>query len=363
MKLSSLFNTAFFALVLSFSVVACTDGNEPNLDDSGSKVILPIRRAFILNEGNWGSNNAGIAFYAPNGDASFIGDIYYKQNEARLGDLANTMIEHRNYIYVVVGGSKYIARLNAAGVELDRLAFTSNEGEPRCVAAEGDYLYVTHLGGRISKLNIETLDVVDTFQEGDNLEGVVAKDGKLYVANSWRGVYEYNTELLVVNAATMTLEQKIEVVINPNDLYEIDGQIYLVSNGDYDGVPATLQSIDSNGKSTIITPAAKITKGHDGLIYCVNSSFDANWTPINVFFTYDPQTKTVNNTSFLKNAPESFATASIYMLEVDEKDGDIYVATAPYDANGTVYRFDRQGYLKESFDAGGMYPSQMIFVE
>ena len=74
----------------------------------------------------------------------------------------------------------------------------------------------------------------------------------------------------------MTLEQKSEVVINPNDLYEIDGQIYLVSNGDYDGVPATLQSIDSNGKSTIITPAAKITKGHDGLIYCVNSSFDAN---------------------------------------------------------------------------------------
>ena len=42
-----------------------------------------------------------------------------------------------------------------------------------------------------------------------------------------------------------------------------------------------------------------------------------------------------SHTSFLKDAPSSFATDAIYLLEVDEETGFIYVGTSDYTTNGT----------------------------
>ena len=80
-------------LALSVSFASCSDDDDL-LDDSGSTVALPQVRAFFLNAGTQGANNANIAFYAPNGGADFIGDIFQKQNKAKLGDLGQTMIEY-----------------------------------------------------------------------------------------------------------------------------------------------------------------------------------------------------------------------------------------------------------------------------
>lgn len=38
------------------------DDDEKGPDDTGSQLTLPQSRMFILNEGGYGSNNAGIAF-------------------------------------------------------------------------------------------------------------------------------------------------------------------------------------------------------------------------------------------------------------------------------------------------------------
>ena len=120
MKLRKLYYTTLCTLLLGATTIACSDDETPELNDNGSKVELPARRAFIMYEGSMGGNNAGISFYAPAKDAKFISDIYYTQNGVRMGDLANVMIEHDNSLYVVVGGSKYVTRLNSAGVEQAR---------------------------------------------------------------------------------------------------------------------------------------------------------------------------------------------------------------------------------------------------
>ena len=79
---------------------------------------------------------------------------------------------------------------------------------------------------------------------------------------------------------------------------------------------------------------------------------------------YNPKADEVDETtSFLKDAPESFSTAAIYLLEVDEETGDIYVGTSDYVTNGTMYRFDANGNLKNTFDAGGINPSMMVFMD
>lgn len=357
--------TTLCSLMLGMSFTAC-------LEDDLEQPELPIEPetypAYILNEGLWGANNANITRFYPQYKIDNLSDFYQEMNGTKMGDVANAMMEEDDNIFVVLNGSKYVARLDLLCMEQARYTFPSTDGEPRCIDVEDGFAYVTQYGGQVSKINIKDMTLTSTFKGGDNLEGIVEKDGKLYVADSYKadgsGNYVYNKNVYVINASTMQLESTIEVVENPNKMYEIGDKIYVLSKGNYADINPSLQVIDpKTGKVTPITNADKITEGNDGLIYGVRMVYDANWTPNNSFFTYDPKTGTVNETSFLQDAPDSFATTAIYLLEVDENNGFIYVGTSDYVTNGTIYQFDKSGKLIKSFDSGGINPSAMIFID
>lgn len=361
MKLYSNFFKVVGMMLACVAIVSCAEQGEP-----GNGGDTNVRGAYILNEGAWGANNAGVAFYAPNNDAEFIGDLYYAANNAAMGDLANDMVAYGDCVYVVLNGSKYVARLNAKGEELERYSFAANEGSPRCIVVADGYVYVTQYGGKVNKFSPD-LERVAVFDGGDNLEGIAEANGKLYVANAYKidgsGNYVYNTEVLVVDAETMTQSASIEVVENPEIVKVVNGRLYVMSKGNYYDVNPAMQEVDIlTHKVTNITHADKITQGNDGLIYCVRSAYDASWNLTNQFFTYNPLTKTVKEESFLPNAPESFKTMAIYMLEVDEATGDIYVGTSDYVTTGTIYRFGSDGVLKDTFDAGGVNPKIVSFI-
>ena len=366
MKTRSILMTALCSLMLSMSFASCSDDDEPGMEPIIDPVDYP---AYILNEGAWGANNANITSFMPNYKAENLSDVYLKTNGKKMGDVANAMMEEDDNIYVVLNGSKYVARLDLTTKEQARYTFPEAEGAPRCIDVEDDYAYVTQYGGQVSKLNIKEMTLAGTFKGGDNLEGIVEKDGKLYVANSYTvdgsGNYDYKKEVFVIDAKTMTLEKTINVVDNPTKMYEINDKIYLISVGNYFDVAGALQVIDpkTNTSNVILNDVTKITEGNDGLIYGVSSTYDANWQLSNSFFTYNPSNGSINETSFLKDAPSSFATDAIYLMEVDEETGFIYVGTSDYTTNGTIYQFDKNGKLVQSFDSGGINPSAMIFVD
>lgn len=348
----------------SMALVSCDDSDEPKGGDGGDDVA---NYAYILCEGAWGSNNATISYY-PLNEGGLVSDIYYEINKAKLGDLANDMIEYDDCVYVLLNGSKYVARLDANALEKARYNFSAEEGTPRYMDADDGYLYVTQHGGKVSKLNASTLKLEAEFKGGDNLEGIVAEDGRLYVSNGFKvdgsGNYVYNKEVLVLDATTMKQVGTIAVVENPDRIYEINDKIYVISKGNYADVQPSLQVIDTkNMTAKPITSAEKVTEGNNGLIYGVRSAYDANWNLQNEFFTYNPNTGAVNEKTFLQDAPSDFSTVAIYMLVVDDDSGDIYVGTSDYVTTGTIYRFDKNGKLKTSFDAGGINPKAMIFMD
>ena len=357
---------AVATLFASVALTSCDGDNkdEPQLPADKSGVC----KTYILNEGSWGGNNAGIAMFAPNADAAFVSDIYFAKNNAKLGDLANDMIEDDGSVYVLLNGSKYVARLDSDCIEKARYTVPESEGTPRWMDEDDGYLYVSQYGGKVVKLNALTLAKVGEYNGGNNLEGLVVEDGNLYVANAYKvdgsGNYVYNTEVHVVNTHTMKQSATIEVVANPERIVEAHDEIYVMSKGNYVEISPSMQVLDvKNGKSTHITNADKITEGNNGLLYGIRSAYDANWNLQNEFFTYNPATGAVSLQSFLKDAPAIFSTIAIYLLEVDEKNGDIYVGTSDYVTTGTIYRFDRNGNLKQTFDSGGVNPKSMIFID
>ena len=339
------------------------------LEDDENKPDLPIEPetypTYILNEGLWGANNANITKFYANYNIGTLTDEYLAINGKQMGDVANAMIEENNSIYVLLNGSKYVARLNEFTQEQARYTFPESEGEPRCMDVEDNFIYVTQYGGQVSKINIKDMSLAGTFHKGDNLEGIVEKDGKLYVANSYKGLNDFNQEVFVINAKTMALENTLQVVLNPTKIHEINDKNYLISQGNYADVPGALQVLDTEKRTftPILDNVTKITEGNNGLVYGVCSTYDSNWQLTNSFFTYDPKTNKVSKESFLQDAPSSFSTDAIYLLEVDENNGFIYVGTSDYVNSGTIYQFDKAGKLIQSFDSGGINPSAMVFMD
>lgn len=369
MKVRSLLFGMLCMLALGASLASCSDDDDNSWDDEGSKVTLPQARVFILNEGANNANNAGIAFYAPNGDADFVSDIFKKQNNAQLGSLGQSMIKYEDEIYVAVNGSNYLTKLNAAGVELKRVSFVNDNDLSagiRYIDAENGYIYASFWGGTVAKINAKTLTVEAKLTGlGDNMEAVAICEDMLYVANSCSPDWNYYTEVKVINLRTFTLKETLTVASNPyRVMLEEEDKVFLISD-DYASLDGyVLQMIDpaNNNKVTKIGNATYMAT-KDGILYLVNS-ITTNWETneaINTFFTYNIKTGQMNNTSFLKNAPDKLTSTTLYMLEVNDNNGDIYISTSDYKTNGTVYRFKKDGTFVEKFDAGGINPKSAIF--
>ena len=69
----------------------------------------------------------------------------------------------------------------------------------------------------------------------------------------------------------------------------------------------------------------------------------------------------MSDSSFLKDIPEELKTSTIYMLKVNDNNGDFYIGTTDYKTNGTIYRFKKDGTFIEKFDAGGISPNSAVF--
>lgn len=364
MKVRSLLFGMLCMLALGASLASCSDDDDDSLDDGGSKVTLPQTRVYILNEGGWGANNARLAFYAPNKDADFISDIYQTQNNAKLGDLGQGMIEYEDEIYIAVSGSNYLTKLNAAGVELKRVSFVDDNDLSagiRYIDAEDGYIYASFYGGAVAKINAKTLEVVDKLTGlGDNLEGVAICEDMLYVANSCTADWStYHNDVKVIDLRTFKLKETLTVGLNPNALVEEDDKVFLISWGNYVDIGYSLQMIDpaANNKVTELGSATRMC-ATDDILYLTYSNYT---NPTASFFTYNIKTGKMDEASFLKDIPEKLKTSTIYMLEVNDNNGDFYIGTSEYTTNGTIYRFKKDGTFIEQFDAGGMNPNSAIF--
>ncbi|WP_297272317.1 DUF5074 domain-containing protein [uncultured Bacteroides sp.] len=371
MKVRSFFYGMLCMLALGASMASCSDDNDDDPhNDAGSTVTLPQVRAYFLNEGTMGYNNSTIAFYAPNGDADFIGDIFKEQNGHGLGDTGQDMIEYDDYIYVAVYGSNYLAKLNSACVELKRLSFVDDkdlQAGVRYLVADDGYIYASFWGGVVAKINAQTLTIESKLIDlGGNLEGMVICEDMLYVANSCTvgATTVYNDEIKVIDLNTFTLKETLTVVSNPyNQMLEAEGKVFFISN-DYDSVDGyVLQMIDPlhNNKVTTLGNATYIAVDGD-VLYAINSITDWDtYLAVNTFFTYNIKTGQINNASFLKNVPANLEKDLIYMLEINEYNGDIYIGTSDFSTNGTIYRFKKDGTFVEDFDAGGISPNCAVF--
>ena len=320
-----------------------------------------IRGAIILNNGNWGSNDASISIYDP-ADRSVAERQFLAVNGRHLGDLGQDIITLGDEIYIAMNGSKVIF-VTDMGLKLKKSIVADIGGvgmAPRCLATANGKVYVTFHEGFVGEITPGSYSVRTT-ATGSCPEGICIRGGKAYVANSGYGC---DNTVSVIDLASFKEERKFEVNSNPQSVaIDKDGRtLYVCSWDTFDPVTyevtssAKLQQVDiSSGKVSDMdgySGVQYITEGPDNQLFIAQSGYDADSRICGTIKVLDMSS----------GIGKGLFTEKLFLnyYSLSYSNGFVFVGTSDYLTNGDVYIYKADGTFIDKFDAQGLNPQKCI---
>jgi YVTN family beta-propeller protein len=342
-------------------VMACAFLPGCNKVDEPVEIIIPAEYIYVLNCGKDGSNNASLTLYDV--EARKVTQRFFEtQNGRRLGDTGQDLIVYGNKLFIAMFGESTI---EVTDLEAKSIKQIKTEGKPRSLYAYGGKVYVTYFNGFVARIDTASLEVEAKTAVGRNPEQLAVANGKIFVANS--GGLDFNTEtgydrtVSVVDIATFKEERKIEVVINPSELVaDHNGNIYVVSFGNYMDVPNTLQKIHANTGVVSVLPDFNGTylTATGNTLYTIYSLYDENWNQTVVYYAYDMTGNKVLSNRFTGDT----RIDNPFQISSDAVTGDVYITASDYLNDGDVYIFDSSHRFAGKFEAG-LNPMKVIKIK
>ena len=334
----------FYFLLIAIGFTSCEKDDpipEPGETYSG---------VFILNQGSWGQNNAGISYY----DFE-TGELLFDITNGSLGDTGQDMIAYGSKLYVTVSTSSRVSVFDLKTherLENIELKDGAQPREPRYLAAYNGKVYVTTLDGNVVRIDTTSLSQDGIAPVGPNPEGITAGNGKLYVANSGGFLPDYNNTLSIVDIATFHEEETLVVGVNPKivraDAY---GNIYLTYIGNYFDISGGFQRINTQTKAVENIPVSAnvdFTIAGDSLYY-YGVTYNPDWTANSSFGIYNVKTQQPVTDQLIKDGT---SIQTPYGIGVDERTKEVYISDTDYSNPGIVYVFGQDGRSKNTLNVG-----------
>lgn len=339
-------------VIATMALIAC---NPQKPEDDPANAV----GAYVLNEGLWGGNDAEISRLDTK-DGTIVNNYFAMQNGRGLGDLGQDLIVYGSKMYCAVYTSNTVEVIDPeTGKSLQQINMGSRG--PRYLACDGGKVYVSCYDKSVVRIDTTTLSIDATCPLGGmQPEGVCALDGKLYVCSGWQqtssGAYEYDNMLSVVDIATFTKTNTIEVGTNPYKVKALaNGKLALCYWGNYGSITPGMMIVNpATGQTTSLGMEVSNfdVKGDD--IYLYNYSYATGRTQF-----YKVDGNSLNAVPILENCGVNFV--STYGINVDPLSGDIYVTDSRnYQSGGDVHCFKSDGTLRFSA-ATTVGPSKVVF--
>ena len=351
---------------------------------SDTTQTVELKGVFVLNEGNYQFSNASLSFYDPQAD-TVANNLFYKANNAPIGDVAQSMALVDGELYIVVNNSNYIYKVDANTIKCDitkpyKLTGFYSPREMHFVSP--NKAYVTDLiGTNLWIVNPQEMTHTGSVAMGNTTEKMLQVGNELYVSN-WSYYYtdaysheSYNT-VQVVDLNNDVKVADIVVGKEPNTMAaDKNGHVWVLCEGrswdtevDEEEVPygenPTLWEIDPMLKTAVCRYEFKGPYEDDDEILGVATTLRANRSGDKLFMIYNSEVRlfdiaTLSLSEDFRITPEP--QGLFYNMTLDPKTGDLYITDAKnYVMNGTVYRYSEDGVLLASFKAG-IIPSAMLF--
>lgn len=253
--------------------------------------------------------NSSKTIYTLNGSAETLSKINMEDSTITLdiittGAIPNKIKIYDGKIYVVTSGEDNIKIIDPNDdthvSEIIGLDAGSNPWD--ITFASNSKAYVSNwLTNTVSVIDLVSATVIKNISVGQNPEGLIYKDGKVYVTNtgfvSW-GIYS-NPSVSVIDVTTDEVISTISTPLNPQDLaFAPDGKLHVICTGDYATSFGKVAIIDVNSLTMVDSVVLGDSPGDieitdDGIGYCTAWGDGTN----GFLYSYNCETKTVINSS------------------------------------------------------------------
>ena len=352
-----------FSLLSIFAATLLLGGCNSNETPSGDETPVSYDEGvYILCEGSYGSGNASLWFY--DRDTKEVkADIFGEANDAKLGDVGQSMMLHNGDLLVVVNNSGVVYSLDATtGVVKGMI---ENLLSPRfiAIAPSGTKGYISQMyTNKLITFDPRTMSVTGEVELSGvaDAEQMVVWGDKLFVA-AWSNGHK----IAVLDITTDKQVDLFEVGVQPYSMVlDKNGYIWVVCDGgnEWSTLPEGV-TMEAPSLWRISAETHEATKTHSftpGGYF--RSRLAINGEGDTLYFIYDAVwTVDVASGEFPSEPLITVEGWGQYGLDVDPTNGDIYIADAKdYVSNGAVVRYNNKGEKLDEFEVG-LLPSKFVF--
>ena len=317
---------------------------------------------FVVNEGPFGSGTGTLTFQGDDGVTTQ--QVFEKENNnAILGNIAQSMIYHNEKYYIVVNNANKIIvtdkNMKAIG-EITGLFF------PRYMVANGNKAYVSQWGqnnkdGGIAVVDLNSLTVTKNIPTGNGPEYLLLDGNQLLVPNG--GSYNTSTfenqpdsTVSIIDLGSESVIKTISVKYNPNSVIKSKNG-YIVSSAEksFGEGNGNLYFVNlTNNSATIIEGTInESSKSYSKLKKVSDKEF------LTVFGGYLVTMMTIDEVNGKVNSIRTFGSG--YVADYNDKRNLIYVADAKdFNQAGEIRTYTKAGVEGKKF-AAGIIPGGFCF--
>ena len=349
----------FLWMLLAFGAVTFSSCSKDDDNGGAGGDVQPY--CYILNQGGWGYNNASLQVYdatqkkASSPDCN--SDVFFAANREILGDGAQDLLWVGNKLFVTVSTSQKLEILDESGKRVRQYKYSAEGASPRCMATDGNKVYVTNYDGNVYVYNATTGEYITKIYSGSYPEGISYCNGYLVVNNSNRGgLGGGEPSVAIIDVASGEARIIKENVRNPYTQSVVcGGEVYIIDSGNYGDILPAIYKVDAvNAKLVKVTDNATLMSSCGDYIYFAN----ANYSYAIGGYEYSALYKMDVTTGEKSDILPAEKMENIQSLDVDAETGDIYVSySRSADECGymKVYSFDgeQQGIFEVGYYTSG----------
>jgi DNA-binding beta-propeller fold protein YncE len=337
----------YYILTIVLITGACT-----KLDNDTPDPLPPGQLGngfYVLNQGNFTSGNASLSFFSED-SAKMINNIFFKLNNAPLGDVAQSITLWRDEAYIVVNNSAYIYVIDSkTGLFKRKLAELQSPRFIQIIDADKAYISDFQLKGLMvfNPMNMQPLGVIET---GKTTEAMAMVDYEVFATN-WSSYNQTSTNntVQVIDAIHDKLVDSIVVAKEPNSLVvDKHKKLWVLCSGGFmnEEIPALIRidpasrTIEKRFNFPVLQSSPEQLR--------INKSGDQLY-----FLNGDVYAMHIDEEQLPSDPKINASGRNFFTLAVHPEDQTIIVTDAGnYVQNGWVFRFASDGMLIDSAQAG-----------
>jgi len=327
---------------------------------------------FLLNEGNWGSNNASIGFFNSQ-TTEYKRDAFSQINSnivGGLGDVGNDLLIYGGKLYAVINASGLVEVMDAKTAKHIGVVNIPNS---RNINFYNGKIYVSswadatmsnaNVVGYVAEIDTATLQVVRSVNVGRQPEEIEFLNGKMYVANSGGYTTDLDSTISVVDLQTFNEQKKIVVAKNLQKLRKAGDKLYVLALGNYYNIAPDIYVVENDEKVGKLDIYASNFCVSGDLIYILSNKTDwSAGTTISKFIIYNIANQQIVTENFITDGTEAEITTP-YGIAVNPITRDIFITDAKnYSTSGELFCFSPDGKKLWSVTTG-VAPNKIVFLK